>query len=525
MALQRGISKDGVKQGNITHINFLGSQFIVTPNLADGGVTIELSGAATAVQTVTAGAGLSDSGTAQDPILDVEVGSGLTISGDTVVPVYGTATDTVCEGDDARLPTTDEKDALAGTGTPSAANPYVSDDDSRLTDSRPPNGSASGDLSGTYPAPVVAKIQARTVASTAPSNGQALIWNSGTAQWEPGGVPAGTGVLTVAAGEGLSDSGTASDPIIDINAGVGLEIDSADDLNVIFGTTTGTACEGDDSRLADDRTPTAHATSHESGGSDPITGDLDANARVDVKHNGVSVGLRRSVNFIEGNSSIQMVVTEDSDNEAIDVAISASSAVSGAYDANYYRNVGTIGGNTPWYMGGVQNAGATLTTLSCTASVMYAVPFFSTRGGIISDMAFFNTTNNNYQASLSIYEATSSSVLYPSALRKQSSTIAIGGTGSLVQTTFASAFTLTENKLYWLVYVADETATLVAVPASAAFPIYGFPGSAWSGGTAFVNSLTHAFTYSPSPLPSTFPTTTPAFVSSTFPAIGVKFSG
>jgi len=34
--------------------------------------------------------------------------------------------------DDPRVPTTDENDALAGTGTPSAANPYVSDDDSRI---------------------------------------------------------------------------------------------------------------------------------------------------------------------------------------------------------------------------------------------------------------------------------------------------------------------------------------------------------------------------------------------------------
>jgi len=38
-----------------------------------------------------------------------------------------------------------------------------------------------------------------------------------------------------------------------------------------FGTTSGTFCEGNDSRLADQRTPTAHKTNHATGGSDALT--------------------------------------------------------------------------------------------------------------------------------------------------------------------------------------------------------------------------------------------------------------
>lgn len=47
---------------------------------------------------------------------------------------------------------------------------------------------AGGDLSGTYPNPTVAKIQGRSVVSTAPTNGQAYIWNNVSSQWEPGNV-------------------------------------------------------------------------------------------------------------------------------------------------------------------------------------------------------------------------------------------------------------------------------------------------------------------------------------------------
>jgi hypothetical protein len=83
---------------------------------------------------------------------------------------------------DAKAPSTGiSPSAISGTA--------VITTDARLSDSRSPSGSATGDLGGTYPSPSVAKLQGYSVSATSPSIGQILQW--GGAAWLPAAIPQG----------------------------------------------------------------------------------------------------------------------------------------------------------------------------------------------------------------------------------------------------------------------------------------------------------------------------------------------
>lgn len=60
---------------------------------------------------------------------------------------------------------------------------------------------------------------------------------------------------TVGAGTGLSGGGALSANVV---------------LAIVYGTSAGSACQGNDVRLSDARTPTAHKVSHQPGGSDEL---------------------------------------------------------------------------------------------------------------------------------------------------------------------------------------------------------------------------------------------------------------
>jgi len=105
------------------------------------GLVASLAAKALGATTMTAGTGLTGGG-------DLSANRTFTVA-------YGVTSSTACVGNDARL-----------------------------SDARIPTGSALGDLSGTYPSPVVAKLQGVAVQSSAPASGDALIYVAGSTEWQ-----------------------------------------------------------------------------------------------------------------------------------------------------------------------------------------------------------------------------------------------------------------------------------------------------------------------------------------------------
>jgi hypothetical protein len=154
--------------------------------------------------------------------------SGTAASADESLRRLGTGSTHSAAGDDARFPTSGEKNALAGTsGTPGSGNKYVTDGDSRNTDSRAPTGAAAGVLSGTYPNPgfaadmaTQAELDAHTGDTSAAHAASAISADSTTL--------VGTGTDVQAVLEELDNAVAASQPLdSDLTAVAGLDASTA----------------------------------------------------------------------------------------------------------------------------------------------------------------------------------------------------------------------------------------------------------------------------------------------------------
>lgn len=141
-----------------------------------GGVTV--SGTASAGQTLVASSGSSASWATPS----AGAISGVTVSG---TPVAGQALVATSTGSAAwAAQNAATVNGVAVSGTPTVGQVLAATAPGAATWTTPsttPGGAASGDLSGNYPAPVVAKVQGVAVSGTAPTLGQVLTATSPTA--------------------------------------------------------------------------------------------------------------------------------------------------------------------------------------------------------------------------------------------------------------------------------------------------------------------------------------------------------
>lgn len=153
---------------------------------------------------------------------------------------------------------------LAAPGSTSSGV-VIQASDARLSDSRTPSGTASGDLSGSYPAPTVVKLQGTSVSSTPGVSGQTLVHDG--SQWAANFITASQ----IKNNLGLSQFPNNCTPAQTMTYSVMLAQYICSDIAITASNITGLIASsgnatstqivlGNDSRLTDSRTPSGSAS-------------------------------------------------------------------------------------------------------------------------------------------------------------------------------------------------------------------------------------------------------------------------
>ena len=206
--------------------------------------------------------------------VQIKAGTGLTGGGTleadrTLTIKYGNTAGTACQGNDVRLAdarTPKPHKATHQTGGSDAITPADIGAAAKTIQIKPGTGLTGG---GTLEADRTLAVKYGNTAGTAcqgndvrladartPKPHKATHQTGGSDAITPADIGAAAKTIQIKPGTGLTGGGT-------------LEADRT--LTVSYGTAAGTACQGNDARLSNARTPTAHKATHKTGGTDALT--------------------------------------------------------------------------------------------------------------------------------------------------------------------------------------------------------------------------------------------------------------
>ena len=206
--------------------------------------------------------------------VQIKAGTGLTGGGTleadrTLTVKYGNTAGTACQGNDVRLAdarTPKPHKATHQTGGSDAITPADIGAADKTIQIKPGTGLTGG---GTLEADRTLTVKYGNTAGTAcqgndvrladartPKPHKATHQTGGSDAITPADIGAAAKTIQIKPGTGLTGGGT-------------LEADRT--LTVSYGTAAGTACQGNDARLSNARTPTAHKATHKTGGTDALT--------------------------------------------------------------------------------------------------------------------------------------------------------------------------------------------------------------------------------------------------------------